>query len=343
MALVTRLDSEQSALMTSEIDPVISRGPSPVVTWIGDTHLRYEGWWIPASAVMSGRPLDVYTQTWPKKTATALTLFWMVDGIVSSSPMEVDLQDAGARHDNTQWKGTIPAEAFEAGRAVEYWIRAEDDARREQWDSNGGKNYVVIPRDEVTLFGPEVSVAWRMSGRGCFDVTDGTLVARPGNDLGLYWAAYPIPPAFELSLDFRLGAADDNSGVFLRFPEPDAFGYDNPAWVGVHFGLEVQIDETARPDGAPEHRTGAIYEQRGQTLAQRSAAPPGQWSRYVIRVVAQTYSVELDGYRVAHLAWPGDPVRPERALPGGPGAPRFVGVQAHTGAVAFRDVKLRRL
>jgi len=329
--------------MTPDIDPVISCGPSPVVTWIGDTHLRYDGCWIPASAVTSGRALDVYTQTWPNKTATAVTLFWMVGGIVSSCPMKVDLEDAGARHDNTQWRGRIPADVFEAGRPVAYWIRAEDAARREQWDSNGGKNHVVIPRDEVTLFGAETSVAWRMSGRGSFEVTDGMLVARPGDDLGLYWAAYPIPPAFELSLDFRLAAPDDNSGVFLRFPDPDAFGYDNPAWVGVHLGLEVQIDETARPDGAPEHRTGAIYEQPGQTLAQRRAAPPGEWSRYVIRVVGQTYSVELDGHRVSRLEWPGDRARPERALPGSPGAPRFVGVQAHTGAVAFRDVKLRRL
>lgn len=335
--------SAQHAGMASDSDLVISTGPSPVVTWIGDTHLRYDGCWIPASAVMSRRALDVYTQTWPKKTARSVTLFWKVGGIVSSSPMEVDLEAAGARHDNTQWRATIPAEVFEDGREVEYWVRADDAAGRQLWDSNGGKNYELAPRDEVTLFGRDGTVEWRMSGRGSFEVTDGVLVARPGDDLGLYWAAFPIPPAFELSLDFRLSDANDNSGVFLRFPDPDAFGYDNPAWVGVHYGLEVQIDEAARPDGAPEHRTGAIYEQPGQSLALRSAAPPGEWSRYTIRVVDQTYTVQLDGHEVSRLDWGGDPVRPLRALSGGPGAPRFLGVQAHTGAVAFRDVRLRRL
>ena len=329
--------------MTSDIDLVITSGPSPVVTWIGDTHLRYERWWIPDSAVMSRRALDVYTQTWPKKAATSVTLFWMVDGVVSSRPMDVDLEEAGARHDNTQWRATIPADVFEDGRRVEYWVCAEDAAGRQQWDSNGGKNFVLVPRDRVMLFGPDGAVAWRMSGHGCFDVKDGMLVARPGADLGLYWAAYPIPAAFELSLEFRLDGPNDNSGVFLRFPEPDAYGYDNPAWVGVHYGLEVQIDEVARPDGAPEHRTGAIYEQPGQTLDQRSAAPPGEWSRYVIRVVDQTYSVQLDGHEVTRLTWSGDPARPERALPGTADAPRFIGVQAHTGAVAFRHVQLRRL
>lgn len=324
-------------------DLVITSGPSPVVTWIGDTHLRYDGWWIPASAVMSRRPLEVYTQTWPKRTATAVTLFWKVDDVVSSCPMEIDLEDAGARHENTQWRATIPAEAFEDGRAVEYWVRADDLAGRSLWDSNDGKNHRLEPRDEVALFASDGSVAWRMAGRGGFDVAGDTLVARPGDDLGLYWAAFPIPPAFELSLEFRLSGANDNSGVFLRFPDPDTFGYDNPAWVGVHYGLEVQIDEAARPDGAPEHRTGAVYEQPGQQLALRRAAPPGQWSRYVIRVVDQTYVVHLDGHQVSRLEWTGDPARPERALSGGPGSARFVGVQAHTGAVAFRDVKLRRL
>jgi len=329
--------------MALHSDLVLSSGPSPVVTWIGDTHLRYDGWWIPPTAVMSGRLLEVYTQTWPKRTATEVTLFWKVDGVVSSCPMTVDLEEAGTRHDNTQWRATIPADVIEDGRPIEYWVRAVDRAARELWDSNEGKNYRVTPHDEVTLFDRDTSVTWRMSGQGSFAIAFGTMVAQPGPDLGLYWAAFPIPPAFELTLDFRLSDTNDNSGVFLRFPNPDTFDYANSAWVGVHYGLEIQIDETARPDGAPEHRTGAVYEQPGQTLMLRSAAPPGEWSRFVIRVVGQTYSVELDGREVSRLAWSGDPERPERALPGEPGAPRFVGVQAHTGAVAFRNVKLRRL
>ena len=53
-------------------------------------------------------------------------------------------------------------------------------------------------------------------------------------------------------------AFDDNSGIFLNFPDPAQQGYDNTAYVGVNFGFEVQIDELARPDNASIHRTGAI-------------------------------------------------------------------------------------
>ena len=42
-------------------------------------------------------------------------------------------------------------------------------------------------------------------------------------------------------------------------------GYDNTAYVGVNFGFEIQIDELARPDNAPIHRTGAIYSFKGPT------------------------------------------------------------------------------
>ena len=59
--------------------------------------------------------------------------------------------------------------------------------------------------------------------------------------------------------------ADDNSGVFVGFPHPEQQGYDNTAYVGVNFGFEIQIDELARPDNAPIHRTGAIYSFKGPT------------------------------------------------------------------------------
>ena len=60
-------------------------------------------------------------------------------------------------------------------------------------------------------------------------------------------------------------ATDDNSGVFVAFPAPEQQGYDNTADVGVHLGFEMQIDELGRPDGAPSHRTGAIYSLKGPT------------------------------------------------------------------------------
>ncbi len=47
--------------------------------------------------------------------------------------------------------------------------------------------------------------------------------------------------------------------MFLRLPDPDSKGYQNTAYVSADFGVEVQIDDLARWDGADNHRTGAIY------------------------------------------------------------------------------------
>ena len=70
------------------------------------------------------------------------------------------------------------------------------------------------------------------------------------------------------------GNGNDNSGVFIRFrdprlpdPAPDPVDpANNAAFVAVHTGYEVQIDEEARgdtrfnePDGSFFSRTGAIY------------------------------------------------------------------------------------
>src|SRR4051794_29211875 len=60
---------------------------------------------------------------------------------------------------------------------------------------------------------------WRLAGDCAFP-----LVSEPGNDLGLSWCVTPTPPDFSLRLQFRLSRSD-NSGVFLRFPDPNGKGY----------------------------------------------------------------------------------------------------------------------
>ena len=81
----------------------------------------------------------------------------------------------------------------------------------------------------------------------------------PGTDIGLLWHTQPTPPDFVLKLEWRRWQEDANSGVFLRFPDPESRNYDNTAYVGVDFGFEVQIDQLASPDGLPIHKTAAIY------------------------------------------------------------------------------------
>jgi hypothetical protein len=128
--------------------------------------------------------------------------------------------------------------------------------------------------------------------------------------------------------------------VFLRFPDPDSKGYDNTAWVGVHWGLEAQIDDTGHPDGSPLHTTGAIYEQPGQELSQVPSKPVGEWNLYEVEVVGQTYTVRLNGAQVTRLVFAGDSDRPDRALPSTVNEPRYIGLQSHTGAIAFRNITL---
>jgi Domain of Unknown Function (DUF1080)/GMC oxidoreductase len=139
---------------------------------------------------------------------------------------------------------------------------------------------------------------WRMStvrnqpsGRdnpGRMRVIDGTLETVGGNDLGLFWCTTPTPPNFILRLQWLRLTHESNSGVFVRFPDPDSKNYDNTAYVGVDFGFEVQIDELGAPDGLAIHRTGAIY--RGdnrtdnETLTQQPAHSVGEWNDYEIRV-----------------------------------------------------------
>lgn len=198
--------------------------------------------------------------------------------------------------------------------------------------------------DAITLFDGTLSNDWRMStiknqpGRddpGHFQLENGALVAYPGTDLGLLWYARPTPPNFVLELEWRLNASDDNSGVFVRFPDLDSKGYDNTAWVAVNFGFEIQIDERGMPDGAPDHTTGAIYDQPNQDFTRVVANPPGAWNNFEISVKDQTYRVRMNGRDVTHFV----NTDPARGAP----SPAYVGLQTHTGHVAFRNIRLRPL
>lgn len=198
---------------------------------------------------------------------------------------------------------------------------------------------------------------WRMStirkqpGRdnpGRMRVIDGTLETVGGNDLGLFWCTTPTPPDFILRLQWLRLTQESNSGVFVRFPNPDSKNYDNTAFVGVDFGFEVQIDELGAPDGLNIHRTGAIY--RGdnradnETLTQQAARPVGQWNDYEIRVQGQIYTVFLNGTQVC--VFDNTATYPGRGLPSAAGADSFIGLQVYSNLshfVRFRNVRIQAI
>ncbi len=197
---------------------------------------------------------------------------------------------------------------------------------------------------------------WQQAGPGSFELIPGenVIVARPGNDIGLL--TY-VPEAFRnfiVRLQFRIDGRGDNSGIFVRFRDPRLPAPDlndprvaaNPAWIAVDTGFEIQIDDLAQPDHADFHRTGAIYDidigpEAGKQQYQRgSALQPGEWNDLEIEVTGDDYTVNLNGYRTSTFL----NKDPNRGQPAGGIPPSgYLGLQQHTGAVAFRAIRLQKL
>ena len=204
--------------------------------------------------------------------------------------------------------------------------------------------------------GNQASLArWRQAGPGRFDYdpNERVIIARPDGDIGLFFYAARAFSDFTLRLQFRLDDRADNSGVFVRFldprrPAPPDLGDPrvaaNPAWLAVDTGFEIQIDEQAEPDQADKHRTGAIYsvdvgpDTGQQAYARGSALQPGEWNDYEIRIAGDTYRVLLNGFQTTAFT----NTDPRRGLPSSQGTGSgYVGLQTHTGAVAFRAIQIR--
>ncbi|UXY30239.1 family 16 glycoside hydrolase [Streptomyces sp. HUAS TT20] len=196
---------------------------------------------------------------------------------------------------------------------------------------------------------------WRGVGGGSFALVDGAIVAQPGGaELGLlYYARQPFSD-FVLRLQFRIGTVQDNSGIFVRSrdprqPVPDRadptrlIPYNNQHWVAVDTGFEIQIDETAAPDGQDMHRTGAVYGitvPAGQAYQRPAPLLPSQWTDYEIEVRGDTYTVRVNGTQTSLFTntdtWRGKPATADPTS-------GFIGLQAHTGKVAFRNIRIKEL
>jgi hypothetical protein len=94
---------------------------------------------------------------------------------------------------------------------------------------------------------------WKMCGKGKFVSEQNMIISKGG--MGLLWYAKKKFRNFILKVDWKISQRADNSGVFVRFADPD----DDP-WVAVNTGYEIQIYDAEPPDGNATHRTGAIYD-----------------------------------------------------------------------------------
>jgi len=183
---------------------------------------------------------------------------------------------------------------------------------------------------------------------GTMRVIDGALETVAGSDMGIYWCTEPMPPNYILRLQWMRLTDDSNSGVYLRFPDPESKGYSNTAYIADDFGFEVQIDERGAPDGAGVHRTGAIYRKDNrtdqETLTQRPARGVGQWNDYEIRVENQLYTVSLNGDEVC--VFDNNNLYPGRGLPSTDATPSHIGLQVYANAsyyVRYRHIRVQPL
>ncbi len=160
---------------------------------------------------------------------------------------------------------------------------------------------------------------WRMAGPGEFIVENNTFYAQGG--MGLWWYGEKSFKDFELELEWKAQDATDNSGVFVRFPNPG-----NDPWVAVNQGYEIQICDAAEA----KHNTGSIYSFKGSSHI--PTKPDGEWNHYSIKVVGQQYTIRINGELVNEFV--GD-----RTLEG------YIGVQNHDdeSPVRYRNIRVTEL
>ena len=176
----------------------------------------------------------------------------------------------------------------------------------------------------IPLFDGTSIGEWRMCGPGGFVLDRGERVIRSHGGMGLFWFGALMFRDFVLRLDWQVHRRDDNSGIFIRFPDPG----DDP-WIAVREGYEIQIYDEDWDDR--RQVTGAVYD-----LAPPShfaSLPPGEWNQFEIEARGPVITVVLNG---------------EVVIPGYSGNRRvegFIGVQNHDdlSRVAFRNIRIREL
>ena len=169
--------------------------------------------------------------------------------------------------------------------------------------------------------GDPLKQGWSMVGPGSIkEEADGVLVTEGG--MGLLWFSKQTFGDFTLRLEYKLTAPSNNSGVFVRFPNPP-----KDPWDAVHSGYEIQICQ----DADPEHRTGSIYSFKA-TDKTPPTKPAGEWNTYEITVKGQEYTISLNGEVI-------------NTYKGSRGVKGYVGLQNHDdkSIVRFRNVRIKTL
>jgi hypothetical protein len=199
------------------------------------------------------------------------------------------------------------------------------------------------------LFNGQDLAGWAHVGRGRVHVEDGLLKTDGG--MGLLWYTREKFGNCIIRVVYRTTALDDNSGVFIRIPEPP-----KDPWQAVHTGHEIQIlenfpahyirSEHQKTHGDKWHTTGAIY-----SLSPALAAPqysPGEWNTMEIELRGPRTVVRLNGVLVNDYT-DGQPVPPRQHDYEPMRGPRpeygYIGIQNHHApqTVHYREISIASL
>ena len=174
----------------------------------------------------------------------------------------------------------------------------------------------------TSIFNGKNLDGWKMVGKGKFVIAESDAALQSEGGMGLLWYSENKYKNFILKLEWKSSDESDNSGVFVRFPDPD--GNPNNA---VREGYEIQIDDKARE---PIHQTGAIY--NFVAPSEIISKLPGQWNTMEIQIVDQSYIVTINEQRVTEFT-------------GNRMAEGHIGLQTHDdkSKVSFRNIMVKEI
>lgn len=190
------------------------------------------------------------------------------------------------------------------------------------------------------LFDGTDLVGWKHVGPGEMTVEDGLIRTHGGMGL-LYWTGGKLGDCV-IRVVYKMRDRNDNSGVYIRIPiEP------REAWMPVHYGYEVQIDNEPEKSKEDEyHVTGTLYSLT-KPLA-RPGKPGPEWNTMEITLDGPHTTVVLNGVKVTEFT-EGDPVPPKKFEFEPERGPRpqegYIGLQNHSDhdIVFFKQVAIKML
>ena len=185
--------------------------------------------------------------------------------------------------------------------------------------------------DFVRIFDGNLD-GWEMTGKGGFAIVfEGERQQRQPllkthGGMGLLGYCKKKFKDFVLKLEWKVTDRQDNSGVFVRFPNPNG-----DPWVAVNNGYEIQIDDLALPDGNPVHLTGAMYGFMRPTKV--ASKPVGIWNVLAIFTKDQKYTVIINNEIVV------------KDFLGNRAKEGYIGLQNHDvkSTVYFRNIAIKEL